>query len=183
MSLDLNTTTGWLDIIRDYSDRRWYKTRRINKKAAFMFLTRYASITHLRKLKMFLGMPMSPVNLCTVKKLLRQNKDLEELHLTLGRDFHRFKDSFMEIICKPPKLKSLSLWIPNNMVNNMVIYTRYKELEDKGCQVCVHKKPSEARWWWMRTWWCPKCKWVLGIGCQPHDLEHLYSRLNKKSKS
>ena len=116
-----------------------------------MFLTRNASITRLRKLKIFACKPMCLLN--TVKTLIRQNKDLEKLHLTFNYNHNApcTMRSFMEIICELPKLKNLTVVAPSKNIKAIGFYIR--KLEKKGCRICTHGfTHGFASWSKMQDW-------------------------------
>eukprot|EP00092_Neocalanus_flemingeri_P083797 GFUD01105187.1.p1 GENE.GFUD01105187.1~~GFUD01105187.1.p1 ORF type:complete len:196 (-),score=48.28 GFUD01105187.1:100-687(-) len=100
------------------------------KQVAFKFLTRNVTVTHLKKLTMTSSWPMA--NLNTVKKLIKQNKDMEELSIVNMK----LTNSLLDVISELPKLKYLKL-SPNlreNKVNHLLAILM--EIKKKGCEMC-----------------------------------------------
>eukprot|EP00092_Neocalanus_flemingeri_P018150 GFUD01019642.1.p1 GENE.GFUD01019642.1~~GFUD01019642.1.p1 ORF type:complete len:197 (+),score=48.70 GFUD01019642.1:208-798(+) len=111
-------------------------------KAAFMFLTRNTSVISLRKLKMW-GHPDQPtmVNLNTIRKLIKQNRNLEELSLVNMK----LTDHLMDVIMKLPKLKYLQL-SPALINKGSNPYVKIKELKQKGCEITGVGQQREEYW-------------------------------------
>eukprot|EP00092_Neocalanus_flemingeri_P024503 GFUD01026572.1.p1 GENE.GFUD01026572.1~~GFUD01026572.1.p1 ORF type:complete len:194 (+),score=61.65 GFUD01026572.1:65-646(+) len=140
-NLDMTAVTRWIEneeardvdrmevILNDPVRSREY-VYCDRKKVAFKFLTRNVTVTHLKKLTMTSSWPMA--NLNTVKKLIKQNKDMEELSIVNMK----LTNSLLDVISELPKLKYLKL-SPNlreNKVNHL--FDILMEIKKKGCEMC-----------------------------------------------
>eukprot|EP00092_Neocalanus_flemingeri_P075589 GFUD01093649.1.p2 GENE.GFUD01093649.1~~GFUD01093649.1.p2 ORF type:complete len:183 (+),score=56.11 GFUD01093649.1:66-614(+) len=123
-NLDMTAVTRWIENeeARDVDRMEVYCDR---KKVAFKFLTRNVTVTHLKKLTMTSSWPMA--NLNTVKKLIKQNKDMEELSIVNMK----LTNSLLNVISELPKLRYLKL-SPNPPEN---LFDILMEIKKKGCEL------------------------------------------------
>ena len=104
------------------------------KKAAFMFLTKNVTVNCLRKLHIDDHPAMPVASLGTIKKLVKLNKNLEELTLVNIK----LAGPILKIISQLPKLKYLKL-SPDICQDKEDKFSDFmEELEKKGCEIQLH---------------------------------------------
>jgi hypothetical protein len=134
-SLDMTDVDRWISDVRSEAYAGWPFNTDMEKvllggdreKGAFMFLTRNATVTRLRKLTI----GGDPVHLPIIKKLVKQNKDIEELSLV---DI-KVTNCLMKIINKLPKLTYLEISPARHLLKASNFWPVVKELKEKECQV------------------------------------------------
>ena len=127
-TLDMIAMSRWIERIANQG------TAQYRKKTAFRFLTVNGTVSSLRKLKIggnSTGKPMADLN--TLKKVIRKNKNLEELSLVNMT----VSNSLLEVIKELPKLKHLQIYLATdkNKVDKLKFYAMMKEMKKKGCTI------------------------------------------------
>merc|ERR1719504_427 len=100
------------------------------KKAAFMFLTKNVTVTCLRKLHIDDNPTMPVADLGTIKKLVKLNKNLEELTLVNVK----LANPILQLITQLPMLKSLELSPDFYQDNEDEFFDFMEQLEKNGCE-------------------------------------------------
>ena len=104
------------------------------KKAAFMFLTKKNTVNCLKKLYIDDHPAMPVASLATIKKLVKQNRNLEELMLINLK----LNPPFLQIITQLPRLKYLRL-SPDMCQDKEDKFSDFmEELERNGCEIKLH---------------------------------------------
>jgi len=104
------------------------------KKSAFAFLTRNATVSCLRKIHIDDHLAMPVANISTIKKLIRINKNLEELTLVNMK----LTIQILDLISKLPRLRYLKL-SPDICADKDDRFSDFMEaLEKKGCDIQLH---------------------------------------------
>jgi len=104
------------------------------KKAAFMFLTKNNTVNCLRKLYIDDHPAMPVASMANIKKLVKQNRNLEELMLINLK----LNPPFLQIITQLPRLKYLRL-SPDMCQDKEDKFSDFmEELESKGCEIKLH---------------------------------------------
>ena len=106
----------------------------VRKKAAFIFLTKSYSVNCLRKLFIDDHPAMPVASVANIKKLIKRNRNLEELILVNIK----LSSAMLDDISKLPKLKSLKL-SPDICVDKEDKFSDYMEsIEKRGCDIQFH---------------------------------------------
>ena len=130
-SLDMTAVAKWICDVRSEADAGWPLDTDMEKillggdreKGAFMFLTRNATVIKLRKLTI----GGDPVHLAIIKKVIKQNKDIEELSLV---DI-KVTNCLMKIVNKLPKLKYLEISPARHLLKASNFWPIVKEQKEK----------------------------------------------------